>query len=205
MSQPLVSIKTLGIILFPEFETLDVFGPLEMFGMLPEHIKIVLISQHKGLVKSVQGQEIQTDYSWDDAPHLHYLLVPGGMGTRTEVYNTSLLGWIKNRSAEADLTLSVCTGAALLAKAGVLDGHKATSNKLAFSWVMNQGPQVNWIKEARWVHDGSLITSSGISAGIDMSLYVISLLFGEAKRDEIAKRAEYVLNIDPSKDPFMVT
>jgi transcriptional regulator GlxA family with amidase domain len=204
MTQKSLSIKTLGIVLFPGFETLDVFGPLEMFGMLTEQLSIVLISEQKGLIKSVQGQETQTNFSWSDAPHLHYLLVPGGIGTRTEVNNEPLINWIKNRSATADLTLSVCTGAALLARAGVLDGHKATTNKLAFDWVKTQGPKVDWIKTARLVDDGTVITSSGISAGIDMSLYVISRLFGEEIRNKIAKKAEYILNTDPSNDPFQV-
>lgn len=204
MTQQPALFKTLGIVLFPDFETLDVFGPLEMFGMLPDKIKIVLISQHQGLVKSVQGQAVYADFAWDNTPHLDYLLVPGGMGTRREVTNQPLLNWIKAQSDQTEITLSVCTGAALLAKAGVLDGHRATTNKLAFQWVVEQGPQVNWIKKARWVDDGHVITSSGVSAGIDMSLYVISRLFGAQIRDEVAKKTEYNLNIDPSIDPFML-
>jgi transcriptional regulator GlxA family with amidase domain len=196
------NIKTMGVLLFPNFETLDVFGPVEMFGMLTNEIHIILISEQKGLVQSTQGQKVQTDFSCHNAPHLDYLLIPGGIGTRTEVYNDYLIEWIKNRSATSDITLSVCTGAALLAKAGILNGRKATTNKLAFDWVMEQGPQVQWIKKARWVDEGTVITSSGISAGIDMSLYLISRLFGESKRNEIAKKAEYTLNKDPSHDPF---
>jgi transcriptional regulator GlxA family with amidase domain len=198
------SLKTLGIVLFPDFETLDVFGPLEMFGMLPDKLKIVLISQHQGLVKSTHGQKVLTDFGWDDAPHLDYILIPGGMGTRQEVNNQPLLEWIRAKSTQTDITLSVCTGAALLAKAGVLDGHKATTNKLAFNWVVEQGPQVNWIKKARWVDDGHVVTSSGVSAGIDMSLYVIARLFGDEVRDDVARRAEYTINTDPSIDPFVI-
>ncbi len=201
-SRVTMNLKTLGILLFPKFETLDVFGPLQMFGMLTDKINIVMISQQKGPVKSNQGQTVNTDFSWEDAPPLDILLVPGGMGTRTEVNNQELINWISSRAASTELTLSVCTGAALLARAGVLDHHKATTNKVAFDWVMEQGPLVNWIKQARWVDDGPVITSSGISAGIDMSLYVISRLYGEQVRDEIAKKAEYVLNQDPLNDPF---
>lgn len=204
MHQSSLAPKTLGVLLFPEFETLDVFGPLEMFGMLPNQINSVLISQHAGLVKSVHGHAVFAQFDCQNAPHLDLLLVPGGQGTRKEVNNEPLIQWIKSRSAEADLTLSVCTGAALLAKAGVLDGHNATTNKLAFNWVAEQGPKVNWIKKARWVDDGPVITSSGISAGIDMSLYVISRLFGEDVRNDLAKRAEYTMNLDPSVDPFML-
>ena len=194
--------KILGVLLFSDFETLDVFGPLEMFGMLPEQIKILLISEHQGIVKSAQGQSVLTEFNFATAPALDFLLIPGGMGTRKEVYNQSLLNWINTRSSQAEITLSVCTGAALLAKAGVLNGHKATTNKIAFNWVVEQGPSVEWIKQARWVDDGSVISSSGISAGIDMSLYVISRLFGEDTRDEVARKAEYQINTDPFLDPF---
>lgn len=79
--------KTLGVLLFPKFETLDVFGPLQMFGMLPDRINIAMISEHQGTVKSAQGQVVIADFNWKNAPHLDFLLVPGGMGTRTEVSN----------------------------------------------------------------------------------------------------------------------
>lgn len=204
MSQSFHSIRTLGVLLFPEFETLDVFGPLEVFGMVPDKIKIMMLAEEHGLVKSAQGQSIWADCSCIDAPKLDILLVPGGIGTRREVNNPALIHWIKDRTANAELTLSVCTGAALLARAGVLQGRKATTNKLAFNWVVEQDPTVNWIKKARWVDDGSIVTSSGISAGIDMSLYIISRLFGSSLRDELAKKAEYIVNTDSSFDPFML-
>lgn len=204
MSQSLHSIRTLGVLLFPEFETLDVFGPLEVFGMVPDKIKVMMLSEEQGLVKSAQGQSIWVDSSCNDAPKLDILLIPGGIGTRREVNNPALIHWIKDRATKAELTLSVCTGAALLAKAGVLHGRKATTNKLAFNWVAQQDPNVNWIKKARWVDDGSVVTSSGISAGIDMSLYIISRLFGSSLRDELAKKAEYIMNTDSSFDPFML-
>lgn len=195
-------IKTMGVLLFPDFESLDVFGPIEMFGKLNDKIKIILISEQQGLIQSVHGQHVMTEYSWQNAPHLHYLLIPGGMGTRKEVFNQPMLDWIKCRAATTELTLSVCTGAALLARAGVLDGHKATTNKIAFDWVAAQSSKVQWIKQARWVDDGKVVTSSGVSAGIDMSLYVIARLFGEDIRDKVAHMTEYNLTIDPASDPF---
>jgi transcriptional regulator GlxA family with amidase domain len=124
------------------------------------------------------------------------------MGTRKEVDNKLLLDWIKKLVNQTELTLSVCTGSALLAKAGILDGLKATTNKKAFNWVMEQGPGVHWVKKARWVDAGPFVTSSGISAGIDMSLYIITRLFGESIRDEVAQRAEYVCNTNADADPF---
>ncbi|RUR09731.1 DJ-1/PfpI family protein [Legionella sp. km772] len=198
------SFKTLGVLLFPEFETLDVFGPLEMFGMLSDRLAIAMISEHGGLVQSAQGQLVHTEFHWHNAPPLDLLLVPGGMGTRKEVFNSPLLHWIKTRSEQSELTLSVCTGSTLLAKAGLLDGLKATSNKRAFNWVMEQGPQVHWVKKARWVDAGRIISSAGIAAGIDMSLYTIARLYGEALRDEVAQRAEYSVNINADLDPFVM-
>ncbi|MDP3269842.1 MAG: DJ-1/PfpI family protein [Legionella sp.] len=196
--------KTLGVLLFPDFETLDVFGPIEIFGLLPEQFKIVLIAQNQGLIKSVQGQAVLAEYNFTNMPELHYLLVPGGLGTRKEIANSALLAWIKTQSAKLELVLSVCTGAALLAKAGVLDGYKATTNKIAFNWVVKQAPDVDWIKKARWVEDGKFITSSGISAGIDMSLYVISRQLGAEMAASVAQRAEYTMNLDADNDPFMI-
>lgn len=194
--------KTLGILLFPGFETLDVFGPLEMFGSLPDKIKILLISEDAQLIQSAQGQSVMPDFDLNHAPPLDLLLIPGGMGTRKEIFNKTLLDWISIRSCQAELTLSVCTGAALLACAGVLNGYEATTNKRAFDWVAAQSQQVTWVRHARWIDAGKIITSSGVSAGMDMSLYVISRLFGENTRDEIAKKTEYVANTNPLIDPF---
>jgi transcriptional regulator GlxA family with amidase domain len=194
--------RTLGVLLFPGFETLDVFGPIEMFGLLPDLIKIAMISLAGGLIQSAQGQHVLSEYNQFTTPNLDVLLVPGGMGTRKEVDNKLLLDWIKKLVNQTELTLSVCTGSALLAKAGILDGLKATTNKKAFNWVMEQGPSVHWLKKARWVDAGRIITSSGIFAGIDMSLYIIARLFGKSVRDEVAQRAEYVCNTNADEDPF---
>ena len=114
------------------------------------------------------------DYALADCPPIDVMLVPGGIGTRREVNNTKLLEWLVRRAAEAEIVTSVCTGAALLARAGLLDGHRATTNKLSFKWVTEQGPAVEWIKQARWVEDGKFATSSGVSAGIDMTLALIA-------------------------------
>src|SRR5690606_15611933 len=128
--------------IFPGYELLDVAGPLEMFGNLPDKFKIVLISEHAGLVKSVQGVAIQADTDLAHTPHLDYLLIPGGMGTRKEINNIKLISWIKRNSQTAEITMTVCTGAALLAKTGLLDNRPATSNKIAFAWVKQQGMAV---------------------------------------------------------------
>jgi transcriptional regulator GlxA family with amidase domain len=194
--------QTIGVVLFADFELLDVFGPLEMFGAAPEHFDIRLVSENGGNVTSRQGPQSVVDHSFGDAPHLDILLVPGGQGTRREVENEVMLSWLKRKAEQARFVASVCTGSALLAKAGVLDGACVTTNKIAFDWVASQGPSVIWKKQARWVEDGRFFTSSGVSAGMDMSLALIEKLLGQELAEKIAVYTEYDWHRDPDWDPF---
>ena len=194
--------RTIGVVLFEDFELLDVFGPLEMFGMASEHFEIRLISETSGVVASRQGPKSVIDDQLSEAPALDVLLVPGGTGTRREVDNPVLLDWLKERSEQAELVISVCTGSALLAKAGVLDGLRATSNKLAFAWASSQSEKVQWQQQARWVEDGKVFSSSGVSAGIDMSLAVIAKLVNQQTAEQAANFAEYSWQRDANCDPF---
>ena len=194
--------RTLGVVLFEGFELLDVFGPLEMFGLAADHFEIRLIAENGGVVASRQGPKSVCDDSFNTAPAIDVLLVPGGIGTRREVNNPVLLNWLKERSQQAELVASVCTGSALLAKAGVLDGIRATSNKRAFAWAASQSEKVQWQKQARWVEDGKVFTSSGVSAGIDMALAVIAKLVNEQAAEQAANFAEYTWQRDADRDPF---
>ena len=204
---------TLGVVLYPGFEVLDVFGPVEMFVNIPANLlQVVMVAEKAGAVASgpgktggaFSGPKAVADFGFEDAPPLDIILVPGGFGTLTELDNPKMLAWLKERSAKAQLTTSVCSGSALLAKAGLLDGKKATSNKSFFTMMTAQGKLVEWIPSARWVEDGNMITSSGVSAGMDMALAVIARLFGEEAAEGIAKGTEYVWSKDPSNDPFAV-
>ena len=194
--------RTVGVVLFEDFELLDVFGPLEMFGIASEHFQINMLGKAKIPVASKQGPKSVVDHTFDESGHYDILLVPGGQGTRREVDNKSLLDWLKRQEPQSEYVISVCTGSALLAKAGLLDGLRATTNKRSFEWATFQGPRVNWQQQARWVEDGKFFTSSGISAGIDMSLALIQKLLGEKSAKDIARRAEYIWNQDASYDPF---
>ena len=194
--------RTLGVVLFEGFELLDVFGPLEMFGLAADHFEIRLISESGGVVASRQGPKSVCDDSFQSAPEIDVLLVPGGIGTRREVNNPVLLNWLKERSQQAELVASVCTGSALLAKAGVLDGLRATSNKLAFAWAASQSEKVQWEQQARWVDDGKVFSSSGVSAGIDMALAVIAKLVSLQAAEDAANFAEYTWQRDANCDPF---
>ena len=194
--------RTIGVVLFEDFELLDVFGPLEMFGMAADHFEIRLISEHGGVVASRQGPKSVSDDSFESAPAIDVVLVPGGIGTRREVDNPVLLDWLQQRAQQAELVTSVCTGSALLAKAGVLDGVRATSNKLAFAWAASQSAKVQWQQQARWVEDRKFFTSSGVSAGIDMSLAVIAKLVSHQAAEQAANFAEYDWHRDADWDPF---
>ncbi len=193
---------SIGIVLFQDFEILDVFGPIEMFGMYPENFEILLVAENDGEVASVQGPRSVVDHTFSDDMHYDVLLVPGGQGTRQEVSNLVMLDWLAERSAKAQYVTSVCTGSAVLAKAGILDGVRATSNKMNFEWVVAQGPNVEWVREARWVEDGIYFTSSGVSAGMDMSLALIERILGREAADKAALWAEYDWHKDSAWDPF---
>ncbi|NKB75347.1 MAG: DJ-1/PfpI family protein [Synechococcus sp. s2_metabat2_7] len=198
----MTSKRSIGVLLFEGFELLDVFGPLEMFGMAAEDFEIRLIAERGGVVASRQGPKSVIDDQLSAAPAIDVLFVPGGTGTRREVDNPVLLEWLKERSQQAELVSSVCTGSALLAKAGVLDGVRATTNKMAFAWAASQSEKVQWQKQARWVEDGKFFTSSGVSAGIDMSLAVIAKLVSQQAAEQAANFAEYDWHRDSSWDPF---
>jgi transcriptional regulator GlxA family with amidase domain len=187
---------TLGAVLYEGFELLDMFGPLEMFTALaPEMLQVVMIAEAKGAVKagSMANSPMPTfiaDYGFDEAPDLDLILVPGGIGTFSQLENAKILSFLRERSKKAQITSSVCSGSALLAKAGLLDGHRATSDR------------VDWIETARWVEDGKFVTSSGVSAGIDMALAIIARLFGNETAEAIATGAEYTWHRDANVDPF---
>ncbi|MFK7803755.1 MAG: DJ-1/PfpI family protein [Anaerolineae bacterium] len=193
---------TLGAIFYNDFELLDMYGPLEMFGILPL-VNIVTVAEQAGPVKSAQGPKSVADYSFADCPPLDLILLPGGVGTIPELKNEAMLNFLRERSAAAQVTMSVCSGSAILAKAGLLDGRKATSNKMWFSLATSQSDKVEWVEAARWVEDGPFVTSSGVSAGTDMALGVISNMFGRDAAERAAMVSEYEWNDDASYDPFV--
>ena len=196
--------KTVGTLLFPGFELLDVFGPLEMFGALPDDFVLQMVAETEGPIESRQGPKAVADVTLADARPYDILLVPGGRGTRREVDNPALIDWLKQHAEASGIVATVCTGAALLARTGLLDGRKATSNKASFAWVTSQGPNVDWQPRARWVVDGKFYTSSGVSAGMDMALALIAAACGPDKARSVADYAEYRWIDDPDDDPFAV-
>src|SRR5581483_3719057 len=163
-----------AVVLFDRFELLDVFGPLELLGSLPDHFELTMIGPTAGPIPSAQGPAVLAANCYSDSPVPDIAVVPGGIGTPSLVEDAGFLAWLAAWAASAPLVTSVCTGSAVLAAAGLLDGYRATSNKRAFSWAESQGPRVDWIRQARWVMDRDRWTSSGVAAGMDMTLALIA-------------------------------
>lgn len=194
--------KTLAAFVFPGFETLDYFGPMEMLGGLGEQTKIITVAQTLNPVASVHGQRIVPDRQISDGVDYDLLLIPGGDTALEEGKDDALLAWLRDASDRAERVMTVCTGSILLGMSGVLDGKRATTNKRDFTATVPLAPNVDWVKEARWVQDGKFYTSSGVSAGMDMALAVVADLFGMPMADRIALGCEYEWHKDATRDPF---
>lgn len=189
-----------NILLFPDFETLDAFGPVEVLGRI-EQYHLRYASFTGGMVVSKQGVPIATE-NIDDTNPSGILLIPGGQGTRKLVSNVAFIEKLTRIAMQSVYCLTVCTGSALLAKTGILNNRRATSNKRAFEWVKSVNPSVLWINRARWVADQKYYTSSGVSAGMDMALGFVADRFGQDKAARIAESIEYIWNRDPNEDRF---
>ncbi|HDR0636557.1 DJ-1/PfpI family protein [Pasteurella multocida] len=187
-------------LLFDDYETLDLMGPIEFLFRLP-NVQLHYISKQGGLIKSYQGFKTDT-VSITRLPEKSILLIPGGQGTRQLVKDMPFLTWLTQLVDEAEFCLSVCTGSALLAATKQLDGKWATSNKFAFEWVRQINPDVKWKAVARWVRDGKFYSSSGVTAGMDMTLGFIHDHYSQGLAQQIANQTEYIWNADPNKDEF---
>lgn len=196
--------KSLAAFVFPGFETLDLYGPLEMLGSLPGRIEVSVVGETPDPVPSVQGQRLLPDLTIANAGRFDLLLVPGGDAAVDVLQRPQSIEWLEQTAASAELVLTVCTGSILLGAVGMLDGRRATTNKRDFLATIGLAPEVTWVSQARWVEDGKFFTSSGVSAGMDMSLAVIEKLYGRAEADEMAAGCEYDWHDEPGWDPFAI-
>jgi transcriptional regulator GlxA family with amidase domain len=185
---------TYGLLIFEDAEELDFVGPWEVFttsAMLRDGADtVMLIAQKSGPVRCSKGMRVLPDRTLTDHPPLDVLLVPGGAGTRREVANQAIIGWIRAASAAADWTTSVCTGALLLHEAGPARGRRVATHH-AFEDTLQDRGDVTVVRDARYVVDGNLVTSQGVSAGIDMALWLVGALHGRDHSREVRRYIQY--------------
>ena len=212
-----VAVTRLGIILFHGFTLLDVSGPLQFFNQLSalRPFELSLIAKTMAPVSTISpdhqpnnrstyrpiGPEWRPTHTFDNAPTLDILLVPGSDGFRDRRMMSDIAAFIRNRYPQLKYLLSVCTGSMLVAAAGVLDGRNATSNKYSWSYGTRQ-KGVNWIPRARWVVDGNIWSSSGVAAGMDMTFAFIAAEYSPKLAQQLANVMEYEPHKDPHHDPF---
>lgn len=195
--------KTLAALVFPGFQTLDFYGPIEMLGdHTPGAVDIKIIAETMQPVPSYHGTRAAVDRTLAESTDYDMILIPGGDAAPLDPINPAINDWIIETSKNAEYVMAVCTGTVLLATTGLLDGRKATTNKKDFTATVHHGPNVEWVREARWVEDGKFFTSSGVSAGMDMSLAVMAKIFGQDTAEDIAVGTEYEWHQDPNWDPF---
>lgn len=187
-----------GILIFNDAEVLDFTGPFEVFSLatIPNDgerpFVVNTVSETGGLIAARNGLKVQPDYGFDNAPMFDIVVVPGGYGAEeVEIHNDRLISWIVSQSANAELMTSVCTGAFLLAKAGLLDGKKATTHWIDIDRFEKEFPHVRVLRNVKYVDQGFVMTSAGISAGINMSFHIVKKLLGEDVALATAKRMEY--------------
>jgi len=200
MSEPV----NVGILVFDDVEVLDFAGPFEVFASAEAEaeaegaadresrrlFKALIIAQEPGIINCRGGLLIQPHYTFENHPPLGITVIPGGQGTRRERTNPVVLDWIVKQSATA-LTTSVCTGAFLLAANGMLAGKNATTHWASIDWLRSHHPEVNVIDDERVVDEGQIVTSAGVSAGIDMALSIVARFHGRATAAATARGMEY--------------
>lgn len=187
-----------GILLFNEVEVLDFAGPFEVFsiatflGSSDKAFAVHVISQTGELVKARNGLMVKPGYNIENAPELDILIIPGGYGAEEiEINNEQIINWIKAQETKVKLLASVCTGAFLLAKAGLLDNKKATTHWMDIARLIKEYPRINVQQGVKYVDEGRIITAAGISAGLDMSFHIVKRFIGAEAARAAAKRMEY--------------
>jgi transcriptional regulator GlxA family with amidase domain len=193
--------RKVGILVFPEVEVLDFCGPFEVFSVtrLDEDrrredkapYEVLVIAENPGVVIATGGLKVVADHRLDDCPPLDVLVIPGGWGTRREMSNDRLIEWLSERAREVTTLTSVCTGSLLLGKAGLLDGKRATTHWRVLEEMRGLFPAIHVIDDQHVVEEGNVITSAGISAGIDMALRVVARHHGDAVARATARYMEY--------------
>ena len=191
-----VDVRHIGIVLFPEVEELDAVGPWEVLAWWtrthPEDgWSVTTLARDGGPVACAKGLTVHAHHSYDDAPRLDVLVYPGGRGTRAQLTDESRLDWVRRQRAEVPLLTSVCTGSLVYAAAGVLENRPATTHWAVLDRLAEIDPSIDVRRGERVVDDGDVVTSSGVSAGIDMALHLVARLAGDERAREVRRGIQY--------------
>lgn len=188
--------KNVGIVVFDDVELLDFAGPLEVFSVVgrwedTKPMAVYTVAESDGLITTRNGCRLCPACTFRNPPQPEVLVVPGGLGTRREMNNPIMVDWVREMAEAAEIVLSVCTGSLILAKAGLLDGLKATTHHLALDLLAEVAPRTEILPRERVIDNGKIITSAGISAGIDAALHVVARLYGDETARQTADYMEY--------------
>ena len=188
--------RNVGIVVFDQVEVLDFAGPYEVFSVTgevidPDSFDVYMVAESADPVTGRNGFTVIPHYTFADCPEPDVLIVPGGPGTRVEEKRPEMIDWVSEKAGPAELVLSVCTGARILAKAGLLDGLEATTHWVSIDELREMAPKAKVHDDRRFVDNGKVVTSAGVSAVIDMSLHVVARLCGEKAAAGTARFMEY--------------
>jgi len=189
-----------GIFIFNDVEVLDFAGPFEVFSLATKNnisiFEVFTISEKEEMINAKNGLKVKSNFSFNDNFEINILIIPGGYGAeKFEIKNKTVLSWIIEQSKKVDILASVCTGALLLAECGILRNKKATTHWMGLDRLENDYSDIDVIRNVKYVDEGKILTSGGISAGINMSFHIIKRLFGMDIAKVTAKRMEYDIDI----------
>ena len=194
--------KTVGIFLFNEVEVLDFAGPFEVFSLAESEnnseraFRVCTIARTNAPIRARNGLTVLPAYDFSSAPKLDLLIVPGGYGAEElEIREPETIRWLQSMAGQVEIVASICTGAFLLAEAGLLNGKRATTHWMDLDRLEREYPAVQVLRNTRFVDEGAILTSGGISAGIDLSLYLVQRLLGAPASKKTARRMEYDCSI----------
>ncbi|MCG8688413.1 MAG: DJ-1/PfpI family protein [Desulfobacterales bacterium] len=188
--------KNLAILLFKDVEVLDFAGPFEVFSVFNElnnyeRLHVYTVAEDIDTIQARNRLQVVPDYPINTAQIPDYLIIPGGIGTRALLENDTVLNWILQVSKTCDNIMSVCSGALILAKLGLLKDLSATTHHQIFDELKALEPDTNIIQDQRFTDNGKILTSAGVAAGIDMCLYMVARLYGQDQAKATARYIEY--------------
>lgn len=212
-------VTNIGVLVFPAFQAIDVFGPLDALNLLSlqRQLNLYIIAETLEPVSTAPrspamnkfnssfGERVLPTHDFEQARllQLDALLIPGGIGTRAPDLNATIQ-FVADVYPRTSYLVAPCTGAGIAARAGVLDGKRATTNKRSWNATVAYGPKTYWVAHARWVQDGNVFTGSGVTAAIDTAFAWIAYAFGETIAADLALGMEYERHMDPARDPFAI-